>query len=85
MYVTAIWRHIHKHQEIEELNYVIHRALIACKREKLRKKTSNEWLLGTEFLKLKSCCRRKGMEIPQFENFRHNTTKMHNYGMAKIG
>lgn len=54
-------------------------------RQKSRNKTSTEWLLGIEFLKLKNCLKRKRVEIPQFRNFRHNTTKMHNYGTAEIG
>lgn len=85
MDVAAIWRRIYKHQEMEELNDVIHRALTACKKEKLRKKTSTECLLGTDFLNLKNCLKRKEMEIPQSENFRHNTTYVHNYGIAEIG
>lgn len=62
---------------------MIHRALTACKREKLRKKTSTEWLIGLEFLKLKNCLKRKGEEMPQFENFRQDTTKKHNYEIAE--
>lgn len=85
MDVAAIWRCDYKHQEMEELNDVIHRALIAWKREKLRKEPSTEWLRGIEFLNLKSRLKRMAVEIPQFENLRQNTTKMHNYGIAKIG
>lgn len=44
-----------KHQQMEELNDVVHRGLTVCKREKLRNKTSTECLLGIEFLKLKNC------------------------------
>lgn len=68
--VAAIWRCIYKHREIEKLNYVIHGALTACQREKLRKKPSTEELLGFEFLKLKNCFKIQEMEIPQFESLR---------------
>jgi len=85
MDVATVWRYVYRHEKIEELNDVTNRALTACKREKLRKKTSTEWFLSTEFLKLKSCLKSKEVETRQSENFRHNITNMHNYGIAEIG
>lgn len=64
-----------------ELNDVIQLRV----RGKLRKKISTEWLLGTEFSRLENCLKRKEVEILQFENFRRNTTKIHNYRIAEIG
>lgn len=51
----------------------------------IKEGTSTEKLLGFEFLKLKNCFKIKEVEIPQFENLRHDMTNMHNPAAAEKG
>lgn len=67
------------------MNYVAHGTWTAHQREKLRKEPPTEKHLGFEFLKLKNCFKIKEVEIPQFENLRHNVTNMHNPATAEKG